>query len=84
MNNERIKQAETLLRGVRLGMINDPSIEKKTYGLTSLDLKLVNNDSVLTMGVDGVHLFYNVDFVLGLEKDKAQEALNKLDRKSVV
>ncbi len=79
MNNERIKQAETLLRGVRLGMINDKSLEKKTYGLTSLDLKLVNNDSVLTMGVDGVHLFYNVDFVLGLEKDKAQEALNKLN-----
>lgn len=79
MNNERIKQAETLLRGVRLGMINDPNIEKKTYGLTSLDLKLVNNDSVLTMGVDGVHLFYNVDFVLGLEKDKAQEALTKLN-----
>lgn len=79
MNNERIKQAETLLRGVRLGMINDKNIEKKTYGLTSLDLKLVNNDSVLTMGVDGVHLFYNVDFVLGLEKDKAQEALTKLN-----
>jgi predicted metal-dependent peptidase len=79
MNNERIKQAETLLRGVRLGMINDPNIEKKTYGLTSLDLKLVNNDSVLTMGVDGVQLFYNVDFVLGLEKDKAQEALTKLN-----
>lgn len=79
MNNERIKQAETLLRGVRLGMINDKSLEKKTYGLTSLDLKLVNNDSVLTMGVDGVHLFYNVDFVLGLEKDKAQEALTKLN-----
>lgn len=79
MNNERVRQAETLLRGVRLGMINDKNLEKKTYGLTSLDLKLVNNDSVLTMGVDGVHLFYNVDFVLGLEKDKAQEALNKLN-----
>lgn len=79
MNNERIKQAETLLRGVRLGMINDKNLEKKTYGLTSLDLKLVNNDSVLTMGVDGVHLFYNVDFVLGLEKDNAQEALTKLN-----
>lgn len=75
---DRVKQAETLLRGVRLGMINDNNLEKKTYGLTSLDLKLVNNDSVLTMGVDGVHLFYNVDFVLGLEKDKAQEALDKL------
>lgn len=79
MNNERIKQAETLLRGVRLGMINDKNLEKKTYGLTSLDLKLVNNASVLTMGVDGVHLFYNVDFVLGLEKDKAQEAFSKLN-----
>lgn len=79
MNNERIKQAETLLRGIRLGMINDKNVEKKTYGLTSLDLKLVNDDSVLTMGVDGVHLFYNVDFVLGLEKDKAQEALSKLN-----
>lgn len=79
MNNERIKQAETLLRGVRLGMINDKNLEKKTYGLTALDLKLVNNDSVLTMGVDGVHLFYNVDFVLGLEKDKAQEAFTKLN-----
>ena len=75
----RVKQAETLLRGVRLGMINDKNLEKKTYGLTSLDLKLVNDDSVLTMGVDGVHLFYNVDFVLGLEKDKAQEAKDKLN-----
>ena len=38
----RVKQAETLLRGVRLGMINDKNLEKKTYGLTSLDLKLVS------------------------------------------
>lgn len=75
----RSQQAETLLRGVRLGLINNSNKELKLYGLTSLDLKLVCNESVLTMGVDGTHLFYNSDFVLGLEKDKEQQALDKLN-----
>lgn len=75
----RAQQAETLLRGVRLGLINNSNKELKLYGLTSLDLKLVCNESVLTMGVDGTHLFYNSDFVLGLEKDKEQQALDKLN-----
>lgn len=78
-NNDRVKKAETLLRGVRLGLINSSNKEHQVYGLVALDLKLVCAESVGTIGVDGVHLFYNTDFVLGLEPQKAKESLSKLE-----
>ena len=79
--DKRVKDAEILLRGIRLGMLtNSKNIEHKLYGTVALDLKLVHDDSVLSMGTDGTNLYYNVDFVLGLTKEREKYAIDKLNQ----
>ena len=56
------KEVADILTRVRTALI----IDQPFYGMLALRLKFVEDAGTKTMAVDGVHIFYNVDFVKSL------------------
>jgi predicted metal-dependent peptidase len=82
----RQKQAENVIRYARLKLAEgDSSIfgrnvsaEMKMYAFAALDFKLICEPSVISMGVNGLKLYYNPDWILGLEGEALNEKLKDL------
>lgn len=72
------KDAEALIRGVRLGMINSSNQELKLFGIVSTQLKIEVVDYISTCATDGQKLMINPLFVLGLTKSELDICVNKM------
>ena len=72
------KDAEALIRGVRLGMINSSNKELKLFGIVSTQLKIEIVDYIPTCATDGQKLMVNPLFVLGLTKYELGMCVNKM------
>ena len=72
------KDAEALIRGVRLGMINSSNKEMKLFGIVSTQLKIEVVDYIPTCATDGQKLMINPLFVLGLTTSELSVCVNKM------
>lgn len=72
------KDAEALIRGVRLDMINSSNKELKLFGIVSTQLKIEVVDYVPTCATDGQKLMINPLFVLGLTTSELSVCVNKM------
>ena len=78
ITNEHKKDAEALIRGVRLDMINSSNKEMKLFGIVSTQLKIEVVDYIPTCATDGQKLMINPLFVLGLTKSELDICVNKM------
>lgn len=72
------KDAEALIRGVRLGMINSSNKEMKLFGIVGTQLKIEVVDYIPTCATDGQKLRINPLFVLGLTKSELDICVNMM------
>ena len=72
------KDAEALIRGVRLGMINSSNKEMKLFGIVGTQLKIEVVDYIPTCATDGQKLMINPLFILGLTKSELDICVNKM------
>lgn len=70
--------AIALMRGIRLGMINNKNVDMKLYGVVSTQLKLVAVDYIPTLATDGQSLFVNPLFVLGLKDSEMNQIVSTM------
>ncbi len=70
--------AIALMRGIRLGMINNKNVDMKLYGVVSTQLKLVAVDYLPTLATDGQSLFVNPLFVLGLKDSEMNSIISSI------
>lgn len=68
--------AVALMRGIRLGMINNKNVDMKLYGVVSTQLKLVAVDYLPTLATDGQSLFVNPLFALGLKDSEMAQIVS--------
>lgn len=78
ITNEHKKDAEALIRGVRLDMINSSNKEMKLFGIVSTQLKIEVVDYIPTCATDGQKLMINPLFVLGLTTSELSVCVNKM------
>ena len=72
------KDAEALIRGVRLDMINSSNKDMKLFGIVSTQLKIEVVDYIPTCATDGQKLMINPLFVLGLTTSELSVCVNKM------
>lgn len=72
------KDAEALIRGVRLDMINSSNKEMKLFGIVSTQLKIEVVDYIPTCATDGQKLMINPLFILGLTTSELSVCVNKM------
>lgn len=74
--------AIALMRGIRLGMINNKNVDMKLYGVVSTQLKLVAVDYLPTLATDGQSLFVNPLFILGLKDSEMNSIISSMKQSS--
>lgn len=65
------EQAKTKLTKARIALI----VKQPFYGTLALRLRLVEMPSIPTLAVDGVSVFYNPEFILGLSDSLCESAV---------